>query len=106
MMKQLQGKSGASVFQYALLPQAPLPAVTIGDTGKATLLIDQGYERKSQVDLSEGDTVQTGQKLAPFKDSEAYVVSSVGSRSSMGGTASSAATSISKAVKFFPKSPG
>ena len=77
MMKQLQGKSGASVFQYALLPQAPLPAVTIGDTGKATLLIDQGYEKKSQVDLSEGDTVQTGQKLAPFKDSEAYVVSSV-----------------------------
>ncbi len=77
MMKQLQGKSGASVFQYALLPQAPLPAVTIAEAGKATLLIDQAYERKSQVDLTEGDAVQTGQKLAPFKDSEAYVISSV-----------------------------
>ncbi len=77
MMKQLQGKSGASVFQYALLPQAPLPAVTIADPGKATLLIDQTFEKKSQVDLTEGDGVQTGQKLAPFKDSEAYVISSV-----------------------------
>jgi Na+-translocating ferredoxin:NAD+ oxidoreductase RnfC subunit len=77
MMKQLQSQSGASVFQYALLPQSPLPAEAIASTGKATLLIDQTFEKKSDVDLSEGDTVQTGQKLAPFKDSEAYVVSSV-----------------------------
>ncbi len=77
MMKQLQGQSGASVFQYALLPQSPLPAQAIAEVGQATLLIDQAYEKKSQVDLAEGDTVQTGQKLAPFKDSEAYVISSV-----------------------------
>ena len=77
MMKLLQGQSGASVFQYALMPQSPLPAQTIDDVGKATLLIDQMYEKLSQVDLSEGDTVQTGQRLAPFKDSEAYVISSV-----------------------------
>ena len=77
MMKQLQGQSGASVFQYALLPQSPLPAETITGNGKATLLIDQMYERRSQVALSEGDMVQTGQKIAPFKGSEAYVISSV-----------------------------
>jgi electron transport complex protein RnfC len=77
MMKQLQGQSGASVFQYALLPQSPQPAQAINNGGKATLLIDQILERKSQVGLSEGDTVQTGQRLAPFKDSGAYVISSV-----------------------------
>jgi electron transport complex protein RnfC len=77
MMKQLQGQSGASVFQYALLPQSPQPAQAISDAGKATLLIDQVIERKSQVELSEGDTVQTGQRLVPFKDSGAYVISSV-----------------------------
>ena len=77
MMKQLQGQSGASVFQYALLPQSPLPAQPITAFGKATLLIDQAFAKKSQVTLSEGDTVQTGQKLVPFKDSGAYVISSV-----------------------------
>ena len=77
MMKQLQSQSGASVFQYALLPQSPLPAQTIAGNGKATLLIEEMFERRSQVDLTEGDTVQTGQKLAPFKTSDAYVISSV-----------------------------
>ena len=77
MMKQLQSQSGASVFQYELLPQSPQPAETIAGNGKATLLIEQVFEKRSQVDLTEGDTVQTGQKLAPFKDSEAYVISSV-----------------------------
>ncbi len=77
MMKQLQSQSGASVFQYALLPQSPLPAQSINDIGKATLLIDRMIERKSELDLSEGDTVQTGQKLAPFQDTGAYAISSV-----------------------------
>ena len=77
MMKQLQSQSGASVFQYALLPQSPLPAETIAGNGKATLLIEEMFEKRSQVDLTEGDTVQTGQKLAPFKTSDAYVISSV-----------------------------
>ncbi|MGD8241256.1 MAG: hypothetical protein PVF59_00420, partial [Desulfobacterales bacterium] len=65
------------MFQYALLPQSPLPAQAIDDLGKATLLIDQMIEKKSEVDLSEGDSVQTGQKLAPFHDSEAYAIASV-----------------------------
>ena len=77
MMRQLQNQSGASVFQYALLPQAPLPAETIAGNGKATLLIEEMLEKRSQVDLTEGDIVQTGQKLAPFKTSDAYVISSV-----------------------------
>ncbi len=77
MMKQLQSQSGASVFQYALLPQSPLPAQVIAGNGKATLLIAEIFEKRSQVDLTEGDTVQTGQKLAPFKSSDAYVISSV-----------------------------
>ncbi len=77
MMKQLQSQSGASVFQYALLPQSPLPAQAISGNGKATLLIEEMFEKRSQVDLTEGDTVQTGQKLAPFKTSDAYVISSV-----------------------------
>ncbi len=76
-MKLLQGQSGASVFQYALLPQSPSPAQAITDFGKATLLIEQAFEKKSQVALAEGDAVQTGQKLTPFKDSGAYVISSV-----------------------------
>ncbi len=45
MMKQLQSQSGASVFQYALLPQSPLPAQTIAGNGKATLLIEEMFER-------------------------------------------------------------
>jgi electron transport complex protein RnfC len=78
MMKQLQGPSGASVFQYALLPQSPLPAKAIASNGQATLLIDRMIEKKSEVTLSEGDTIQTGQKIAPFEeDSGAYVISSV-----------------------------
>ncbi len=77
MMKLLQSQSGASVFQYPLLPQSPLPAQAIDSIGKATLLIDQMIEKKSEVDLSEGDTVQTGQRLAPFQDSAAYAISSV-----------------------------
>ncbi|MBL0712804.1 MAG: 4Fe-4S dicluster domain-containing protein [Desulfosarcina sp.] len=77
MMKQLPGLSGASVFQYTLLPQSPPPPQAIANTAKATLLIDQTFEKKSQMALTEGDAVQTGQKLVPFKDSGAYVISSV-----------------------------
>ncbi|MGA8179206.1 MAG: 4Fe-4S dicluster domain-containing protein [Desulfobacterales bacterium] len=47
---------------------------------QVTLLLNEPYDsfgRKQSVQLKKGDPVKTGQKLAPYEDSDAYVVSSV-----------------------------
>ena len=47
---------------------------------QATLLLNEHYDpfgRKNAVMLKKGDPIKTGQKLALYEDSDAYVVSSV-----------------------------
>lgn len=67
----------ANAIHYELLHQTPLGPQHVTSSGTATLLIEEKLERQSQLAIKVGDKVQTGQKIAPFADRPAYIVSSV-----------------------------
>lgn len=60
-----------------LLPDTLPECKEISMPKTVTLLLDYSMDQKETFFLKERDKVKTGQKLFPFKDSDAYVISSV-----------------------------
>lgn len=70
-------RPATAAIHYELLHRTPLGPQHVSSSASATFLIEEKLERQSQIALKVGDAVQTGQKIAPFTDRPAYVVSSV-----------------------------
>lgn len=64
-------------LKYSLLSDRHLNVVEIPDPKSITLLVDGPFDSGKATLLKEGDTVKTGQKLAPSPEKDAYVISSV-----------------------------
>ena len=77
MMNNAFSRPATATINYELLHKTPLGPQHVTSSGTATFLIEEKLERQSQVALNVGDEVQTGQKIAPFTDREAYTISSV-----------------------------
>jgi len=77
MMNNAFSRSATTALHYELLHQTPLGPQHVSSSQTATLLIEEKLERQSQLTLKAGDTVQTGQKIAPFTDRSAYTIASV-----------------------------
>jgi electron transport complex protein RnfC len=64
-------------IEYALLSDQHLNIVEIPDPKSINLLVDGPFNPGEATLLKEGDTVKTGQKLAPSTEKDAYAISSV-----------------------------
>lgn len=64
-------------FSYELVDPSLGPSRSIGAPQKATLFVDAAYTHKDALTLCVGQRIKTGEKLAPFKNSDAYAISSV-----------------------------
>ena len=64
-------------IEYELLHDTPVGPRSILPSKTVTLLLPGKYEQKDKLALCAGDSIQTGQKLCPYEDSDAYVISSV-----------------------------
>ncbi len=63
-------------FEYEALSGTPDP-VQIKAPKKAVFFVKKALENKDALQMAAGDKVKTGQKLIPFKDSDAYAISSI-----------------------------
>ncbi len=64
-------------IEYAPFTKKLLEPVSMPMPSKATLLLNDSIDTNNSVLIKAGDTVKTGQKLALFEDSDAYIISSV-----------------------------
>ena len=77
MMNNAFSRPARDTIHYELLHQTPQGPQHVTSAETAVLLLEEKLERQSQLALKIGDTVQTGQKIAPFTDRPAYTISSV-----------------------------
>jgi electron transport complex protein RnfC len=83
---------------YQAIELTPPEPETIPIPKQATLLLSEPYDpfgQKKSVQLKKGDPIKTGQKLALYEDSDAYVISSVT------GTISAVSSFIGDFGKFY-----
>lgn len=64
-------------IEYELLHDTPIGPRSILPSKTVTLLLPGKYEQKDKLALCAGDSIKTGQKLCPYEDDDAYVISSV-----------------------------
>ena len=64
-------------FEYEAVSGMPTEPESIPTPEKVTLFLNKAFDGKSVPVIKTGDAVKTGQKLAVFKGSDAYVISSV-----------------------------
>ena len=64
-------------IEYAPFTKNLLEPVSMPMPSRATLLLNEAIDANNSVLIKAGDAVKTGQKLILFKDSDAYIISSV-----------------------------
>jgi len=77
MLKQSFIRLASTSVEYRPFAEVPALMETPDMPGNVTLLHPGEYHRTDAIDMKPGDAVKTGQKLALFPESEAYVVSPV-----------------------------
>ncbi|GBC61951.1 4Fe-4S ferredoxin, iron-sulfur-binding domain-co ntaining protein [Desulfonema ishimotonii] len=64
-------------FEYESVGGVPMEAQQLPMPDKVTLFLEKPFDSKAQLAFKIGDPVRTGQRIALYPESEAYVISSV-----------------------------